>query len=144
MKRKRCTLLLLLALCLALSACSGREEANNKADTEIDAASVSGKIVPPSYSLVENERESKIWASDALTVLDGKVYYIGSDSEAYHLCCYDGEAARETVLFSSREKSFWDVAASPEGVLFLLAASDAGEYEIIQLGQNGTVHKRLK
>ena len=100
MKRKRCTLLLLLALCLSLSACSGREEENNKADTEIDAASVSGKIVPPSYSLVENERESEIWASDALTVLDGKVYYIGSDSEAYHLCCFDGEAARETVLFS--------------------------------------------
>lgn len=139
MKRKRCTLLLLLALCLSLSACSGGEEENNKADAEIDAASVSGKIVPPSYSLVENERESEIWASDALTVLDGKVYYIGSDSKAYHLCCFDGEAARETVLFSSREKSFWDVAASPEGVFFLLAASDAGEYEIIQLDQNGTV-----
>ena len=38
MKRKRCTLLLLLALCLSLSACSGREEENNKADAEIDAA----------------------------------------------------------------------------------------------------------
>lgn len=115
--KKTIAILLIIAMALSFTACSDKQESNSKANTEIDAAAISGKIVPPSYSLVEAESESSIWTSNYLTEYNGTVYYIGSDSWEYHICSFNPESASNKVIFSSDERTFWDVATSSKGLI---------------------------
>ena len=137
--KKTIAILLIIAMALSFTACSDKQESNSKANTEIDAAAISGKIVPPSYSLVEAESESSIWTSNYLTEYNGTVYYIGSDSWEYHICSFNPESASNKVIFSSDERTFWDVATSSKGLIFVLASPNSNDftYEIIELDLNG-------
>lgn len=136
--KKTVSVLILLAMLFSLTACRDNP-ASGKADTEVDAASISEKIVPPSYSLKGSKSESDIWTSSSMSECDGLVYYIGSDSDSYHVCSFDPENQTNKVLFSNDEKVFWDVSADADGHIFLLVSgySDNASFEVIELDMGG-------
>lgn len=89
---------------------------------------------------MEPKNESTIWTSNCLATYNGTVYYIGSDSEEYHICSFDPESANDKIIFSSKDRLFCDVAVSTDGFIFVLTTSitDDSVYEIIELDSSGT------
>ena len=104
--RKTIAALLMIAIALSLTACDRTQTSDDKAGMEIDAVSISEKIVPPFYSLVGVEREGGIWTSNHLTEYGGIAYYIGSDSEKEYIRSFDPNSASDKEIFSSIARYF--------------------------------------